>query len=152
MFGLFACCAPKAQTMAPEQAAAKSQPQRPAAVEQALAPHAVAVVSIVCCGTGSKDEDAKALRAVNEALQLAQAHTDALLVSAMDAQRYASNLPASADPAVKRLVQQIAALYAQHGLAAFPITLIDRKVAFYGGVPTVEQFADRYRRLLGERL
>jgi hypothetical protein len=151
MFGLFACCAPKVQTAAPEQATEKAQ-QGPAAIEHALAPQAIAVVSIACCGMGSKDDDAKALRAVSEGLQLAQAPADALLISAMDAQRYAGNVPRSADPAVKRLVQQIVALYTQHGFAAFPIILIDRKVAFYGGVPTAEQFAQRHRRLMGERL
>jgi hypothetical protein len=101
---------------------------------------------------GSKDDDAKALGAVSEGLQLAQAETKPLLVSALDAQRYAGSLSASAEPEVKRLVQYIVALYTQHGLGAFPIILIDRRVAFYGGVPTAEQFAERHRRLVGEPL
>jgi hypothetical protein len=162
MFGLFSCCSPKAQDQQasaqakrPEETSRRADTGKPVALEVALQPGAVAVVSIACCGMGSPDADAQALRAVNDGMQLAGIGAganrgEAVLVSAMDAQRYAGNMPASADPAVRRLVQQITALYTQHGFAAFPIVLADRRVAFYGGVPSPEQFADRYRRLTAD--
>lgn len=160
MFGLFACCSPQAQD--PQKTAAsltanpssqhtsKEVPIAPVALETALQPLSVAVVSIACCGMGSASDDVLALRAVSEGMQLADAQGDVALVSAMDAQRYAGNIPSSAEPTVKRLVQQITALYTQHGFAAFPIVLIDRRVAFYGGIPSAEQFAERHRRWVGE--
>lgn len=154
MFGLFSCCSPKTQntSSAARSPTTSNAAAEPAALELALQPRSVAVVSIACCGMGRAEDDAVALRAVNDGLQLAQADGNAVLVSAMDAQRYAGSVPASAEPPVKRLVQQIVALYTQHGFAAFPIVLIDRRVAFYGGVPSAEQFAERYRRIVGERL
>lgn len=140
MFKWFSCCA------TPDAASPEIE-----SIEKALQPGAVAVISIACCMPGGAGDEA-VLKVVSEGLAAADVAQAPILVSATEAQKFAMKMPGHLDASARRAIEQVMALFAQHGMSIFPVVLVDRHIAFYGGAPTAEQFSTRVRQLLDRKV
>lgn len=121
-------------------------------IEQALQANAVAVISMACCMPGSESADDATIAAVTQGMQTLGEPTTPVVVSATDAQKLAMGVPAHYDEASRRVVEQVMALFTQHGMGVFPVVIIDRQIAFYGGSPTADQVVSRVQELRNRRM
>ncbi|MBT0962399.1 hypothetical protein [Denitromonas iodatirespirans] len=136
MFKWFSCCA-----------ADTASPSGIEPIERALQPGTTAVISVACCTPGAAGGDEEVLAAVAQGLKLLGDERVPLLVSATEAQKFAMGMPAHLDAPARRAVEQVVALFSQHGMGIFPVVMVDRQIVFYGGIPTPDQLAQRVRNL-----
>lgn len=117
------------------------------ALDDLLAPGRLVIMSAACCDATCAPRDAE--MAENLALALRQADSGASVTVATltDTQRQLKALGADAVGAVAQLRDQLGGVFRAHGLAAFPLLLVDGRVAFYGGIPSVDAIV---ARLAGE--
>lgn len=104
---------------------------------------AVAIISASCCApmAGEKDEALK--NNIVTALQETGRDGGYSFISITDAQRALPKLNGELQPSEQRLVSQIQMLVSSQGFSIFPILVIDRKVAFYGGIPTAVMIKEK---------
>jgi len=106
----------------------------------------IGILSAACCDStaGAKDE------ALQESLREAMARTGdrrAVVVETITAaQQHMRALQAQADLGQKLLIQNVVTLFQANGLSIFPLLIINGRIAFYGGVPTIAHIEQRLQR------
>lgn len=117
-----------------------------------LAPDAVAIISASCCAPMASDRDEALKMNLEAALQQAGRDDGYAFISITEAQRQLPKLQDELEPAELRLVNQVQMLVSTQGFAIFPILIVGRKVAFYGGIPTPAMIRDKLGQIRVEAL
>lgn len=118
----------------------------PETLRALLAPGNIGILSAACCDTtaASKDEGLKAN--LQAAMAEAADARPVVFETITAAQRHLRTLQSDADVAQRRLIGNVVALFQAHGLSIFPLLIVNGRVAFYGGVPSVEMIRSSLQR------
>lgn len=121
----------------------KSDTQLDNSLRDVLKEDAIAIISASCCApmAGAKDEALK--NNIVAALKDSGRSAAYSFISITDAQRILPRIAGELDPAAQRVVSQIQMLVSSQGFSIFPILVIDRKVTFYGGIPTPDMIREK---------
>lgn len=112
----------------------------------------VAVISAACCDATSTPKDEALATHLAAAMKATSLERPVACGTLTDTRQQLRNAGASLDRVALDFRDQLSALFQTEGLAAFPLLLVDGRVAFYGGVPGVEAIAEKLRSSLsGER-
>ncbi len=98
----------------------------------------VGVLSASCCAPMSAADDEAMINNALVVMRECGRSQDIPVISITDAQKVLGRIENTLEPAEQRLVAQIRSLFATQGFNIFPILVFDRKIIFYGGLPTVE--------------
>lgn len=105
----------------------------------------VGILSAACCDATAAPKDEALKRNLLEAMEQAGDRRAVIVETITSAQRHMRTIQAQADDGQKQLVQSVVALFQANGLSIFPLLIVDGRVAFYGGVPSVEMIRERLR-------
>ena len=104
----------------------------------------VGIISASCCAPLAAKQDDTLRANVEIALQETGTTLPVTLISITEAQKALAKVKnGELEPAEHRLVEQIQSLVATQGLSIFPILIVDRKLAFYGGVPEPDKIVSK---------
>jgi hypothetical protein len=106
----------------------------------------IGILSAACCDTtaGPKDEALK--DSVRQAMERTGDRRAVVVETITSAQQHMRALEAQADLGQKLLIQNVVTLFQANGLSIFPLLIINGRVAFYGGVPTLDLIEQRLQR------
>lgn len=118
----------------------------PSTMKALLDKNNVGILSAACCDSnaGPKDEGLKQnlLKAMEQA-----GDTRAVVVETItSAQQHMRTLESQADAGQKQLIQNVVMLFQTNGLSIFPLLIVNGRVAYYGGVPSVEMIQERLQQ------
>lgn len=121
-----------------------SNEDRVATLEELLRSGSVAVISAACCDAMSTPKDEELVRNLTQALEAAAGPSRSVAFGTLTGTRQQLRAQASTlDGVALAFRDQLGALFQTQGLAAFPLVLVDGRLAFYGGVPSVQAIAER---------
>jgi len=106
----------------------------------------VGILSAACCDStaGPKDEGLK--QNLLKAMEQASDPRAVIVETITNAQQHMRTLEAQADAGQKQLIQNVVALFQANGLSIFPLLIVNGRVAFYGGVPSVEMIQEKLQK------
>lgn len=104
----------------------------------------IGIISASCCAPLAAKQDDILRANVEIALEETGAALPVTLISITEAQKALTRVKnGELEPSEYRLVEQIQSLVATQGLSIFPILIVNRKLAFYGGVPGPEKIVSK---------
>lgn len=106
----------------------------------------VGILSASCCDATSAPRDEELKANLLQAMQDAGMERAVVCQTITTAQRHLRELSGTVDGPQKQLIANVTTLFQSHGLGIFPLLIIHGRVAFYGGVPSVEQIRQRLQR------
>jgi hypothetical protein len=106
----------------------------------------IGILSAACCDAtaGPKDEALK--DSLRQAMERTGDRRAVVVETITSAQQHMRALEAQADLGQKLLIQNVVTLFQANGLSIFPLLIINGRVAFYGGVPTLDLIEQRLQR------
>ena len=118
----------------------------PGTLKALLDKNNIGILSAACCDStaGPKDEALKA--SVRQAMENTGDRRAVVVETITSAQQHMRSLEAQADLGQKLLIQNVVTLFQANGLSIFPLLIINGRVAFYGGVPTIALIEQRLQR------
>jgi hypothetical protein len=118
----------------------------PSTLKALLDKNNIGILSAACCDStaGPKDEALKA--SVRQAMERTGDRRAVVVETITSAQQHMRSLEAQADLGQKLLIQNVVTLFQANGLSIFPLLIINGRVAFYGGVPTIALIEQRLQR------
>ena len=108
-----------------------------------LGPGQVLLLSAACCDAMSSPKDDELAANLSEAMALTGLNYTVALTTLTDTQKQLRAHGASLDGIAATFRDQLGSLFQTHGLAAFPLLLVEGQLAFYGGVPSPQAIAQR---------
>lgn len=102
----------------------------------------VGMVSASCCDSGSQARDEEMMKNVSQAIELVYSNHTVVASTITEVRKQLRALDATGDDALERFKDALTTLFQGRGLSAFPLLLIDGRIAFYGGVPTAAAIAE----------
>lgn len=103
----------------------------------------IGVLSAACCDTTAGAKDQALLSNLQQALQAEGDQRAVVFETITSAQKHMRTLQAVAGPEQQKLIARVVALFQANGLSIFPLLIIDGRVAYYGGAPSVEAIRER---------
>jgi len=103
----------------------------------------IVILSASCCNPLAIPGDNKLKKNVTEALTNLGMDIEVHLLTITSAQSHMNSLPAQ----YKGLGTKLMGLFQSKGIGAFPALIINGEIAFYGGIPQVEQIQKKLERL-----
>lgn len=118
----------------------------PGAMKALLDRNNVGILSAACCDStaGPKDEGLK--QNLLKAMEQAGDQRAVIVETITSAQQHMRTLESQADAGQKQLIQNVVALFQANGLSIFPLLIVNGRVAFYGGVPSVEMIQEKLQK------
>lgn len=107
-------------------------------IKALLQAQGIGVLSSSCCAPTSAANDEAIISNTMAVMRECGRSQDIPVISITDAQKVLGRIEKTLEPAEQRLVAEIRSLFTTHGFNIFPILVFDRKIIFYGGLPTVE--------------
>lgn len=104
---------------------------------------AIAIISASCCAPMASEKDEALKNNIVAALKDSGRSGAYSFISITDAQRALPRVTPELEPAAQRVITQIQMLVSSQGFSIFPILVIDRKVSFYGGIPTPDMIKEK---------
>lgn len=114
-----------------------------ATLDELLGRGAVAVISAACCDAMSTPRDEALAANLVAALANANLQRPIAFGTLTGTRAQLRDAGSALEGTMLDFRNQLGALFQTEGLAAFPLVLIDGRIAFYGGVPTVGALAER---------
>lgn len=108
----------------------------------------IAMLSAVCCNPRAAHMDQELRRNLEHALAELRLDVPIYVETITAAQAQLRSVTPCLEPEQQRLIASVLTLFQSHGLGVFPILIVNRKVAFYGGVPTPDMLLRRLPALL----
>jgi hypothetical protein len=112
--------------------------QAPLELHELLGPGRVGVLSAACCDANSAARDEQLRANLASALQQTGSHHRPVHSTLTLARHQLRQLGTRIDGPAAAFRDDLATLFQTHGLAAFPLLIVDGRIAFYGGVPSTE--------------
>jgi len=118
----------------------------PSTMKALLDKNNIGILSAACCDStaGPKDEGLK--DNLRQAMARTGDHRAVVVETITSAQQHMRALEAQADLGQKLLIQNVVTLFQANGLSIFPLLIINGRIAFYGGVPTLALIEQRLQR------
>jgi hypothetical protein len=118
----------------------------PGAMKALLDKNNVGILSAACCDStaGPKDEGLK--QNLLKAMEQAGDQRAVIVETITSAQQHMRTLESQADAGQKQLIQNVVALFQANGLSIFPLLIVNGRVAYYGGVPSVEMIQEKLQK------
>ena len=115
----------------------------PSTLKALLDKNNIGILSAACCDStaGPKDEGLK--DNLRQAMARTGDHRAVVVETITSAQQHMRALEAQADLGQKLLIQNVVTLFQANGLSIFPLLIINGRIAFYGGVPTLALIEQR---------
>jgi hypothetical protein len=103
----------------------------------------IGILSAVCCDakTGAKDEELHAN--LVQAMEKAGVSRPVVASTITATRQNLRELGAQANDDQKQFKDNLAMLFQSNGLAAFPMLIINGRIAFYGGVPSADMIQQK---------
>ncbi len=101
----------------------------------------VVILSGVCCNPFSYSTEEQLQKNIRSALKTLNIESGIHIITITEAQHSLQTLPKE----YLSLVDNIVAIFQSMGLKAFPAIIINGKLAFYGGIPSIEMIQDKLR-------
>jgi len=112
---------------------------------EVLQPTSVSILSASCCDASGLPKEQELKRNVAEAMQRL-AHVEPVCIETITAaQSGIRSLAGKLDARQQRLVDTVVHLFQTQGLSVFPMLVVDGRLAYYGGVPSVDMIVDKLR-------
>lgn len=115
----------------------------PATFQALLDPKNIGVLSAACCDSTAAAKDEALMTNLRQALQAEGDQRAVIQETITAAQKHIRTLQADAGVDQHKLVGSVVALFQANGLSIFPMLIVDGRVAYYGGAPTVEAIRER---------
>lgn len=125
--------------------AAASPDGASASLDELLGSGRVAVLSAACCDAMSLPRDEALAANLAAAMAGTTPERPVAFGTLTDTRRQLREAGPALGSVALDFRDQLSALFQTQGLAAFPLLLVDGRVAFYGGVPSVEAIAEKLR-------
>ncbi len=103
----------------------------------------IGILSASCCDATAAIRDDELNANLRGAMAIADDRRPVVFENITAAQRRMRQLDANADIGQKALANQVASLFQANGLSVFPMLVINGRLAFYGGVPSVEMIQQK---------
>jgi hypothetical protein len=118
----------------------------PGTIKALLDKNNVGILSAACCDStaGQKDEGLK--QNLLKAMELTGDTRPVIVETITSAQQHMRTLESQADADQKKLIQSVVALFQANGLSIFPLLIVNGRVAYYGGVPSVEMIQEQLQK------
>lgn len=114
-----------------------------ATLDELLARGSVAVISAACCDAMSLPKDEALAASLAAALERAGLQRPVAFGTLTGTREQLREAGSSLQGAALDLRNQLGALFQTEGLAAFPMLLVDGRIAFYGGVPSLDTLTEK---------
>ncbi|WOB10924.1 hypothetical protein [Piscinibacter gummiphilus] len=120
-----------------------------ARLEELLSRGSVAVVSAACCDATSTPKDEELAANLGSALERTNLQRPVAFGTLTGTRQQLRDAGAAINAVALDFRNQLGALFQNQGLAAFPLLLVDGRIAFYGGVPSIDAIAEKLSSTLG---
>ena len=114
-----------------------------ARLEELLRSGSVAVISAACCDAMSTPKDEELAANLTAALESTNLKRPVAFGTLTETRQQLRDVGSALDSVAVEFRNQLGALFQTQGLAAFPLLLVDGRVAFYGGVPSIGAIAEK---------
>lgn len=114
-----------------------------ARLDELLSSGSVAVISAACCDAMSTPKDEELAANLTAALESTNLKLPVAFGTLTETRQQLRDAGSALDSVAVEFRNQLGALFQTQGLAAFPLLLLDGRVAFYGGVPSIGDIADK---------
>lgn len=112
-------------------------------VQELLSHQKVGILSASCCDATTQAKDEQLASNLSAAMEKAGVERQVVFSTITATRQQLRDLGAQVDDDVKTFKENLAGLFQGQGLSAFPILMVDGKIAFYGGVPSVDMIAQK---------
>ena len=112
-------------------------------VQDLLSKEKIGILSASCCDATTQAKDEQLAANLSSAMEKAGVEHQVVLSTITSTRQQLRDLGAEVGDDVKIFKENLAGLFQGQGLAAFPILLVNGKIAFYGGVPSVEMIVQK---------
>jgi hypothetical protein len=119
--------------------------KRESHIEEVLQPDSVSILSASCCDPSSAPKDEELKRNVNAAMEKLNQCEPVCFETITGAQAGIRGLSGKLDTKQQRLVDTVIQLFQTQGMSVFPMLIVDGRIAYYGGVPTVGMISEKLR-------
>ncbi|XVJ71141.1 MAG: hypothetical protein HEQ39_17145 [Rhizobacter sp.] len=106
----------------------------------------IGILSAACCDSTASSKDQALQNNLREAMDRVKDSRAVIVDTITSAQQNLRTLEAQADTRQKQLIQNVVSLFQSNGLSIFPLLIVNGRVAFYGGVPSIEMIQDTLRK------
>jgi hypothetical protein len=111
----------------------------------------VAVISAACCDAMSTPKDEELAANLVAALDKASLQRPVAFGTLTGTRQQLRDAGSTLEGVALEFRNQLGALFQAEGLAAFPLLLVDGRIAFYGGVPSVDAIAQKLASALADQ-
>jgi len=118
----------------------------PSAMKALLDKNNVGILSAACCDSTAAPKDEVLKQNLLQAMEQAGDARPVVVETITSAQQHLRALESQADAGQKQLIQSVVALFQANGLSIFPLLIVNGRVAYYGGVPSVEMIRERLQK------
>lgn len=98
----------------------------------------IGILSAACCDATAAPKDENLRSNLLEAMENVRETRPVVIATITSAQRHMREVEGQADAAQKRLIGSVTSLFQANGLSIFPLLIVNGRIAYYGGVPSVE--------------
>lgn len=114
-------------------------------LDEMLKPHSVSILSASCCDASAAPKEQALKRNVAEAMRRLKQQGSIHIETITGAQKGLRNLAGELASDQRRLVETVTQLFQTEGLTVFPMLIVDGRVVYYGGVPSVDMIEEKLR-------
>lgn len=114
-------------------------------VQELLSKEKIGILSASCCDSSTQARDEQLASNLSAAMEKAGVERQVVFSTITATRQQLRDLGAQVGDDVKTFKENLAGLFQSHGLAAFPMLIVNGKIAFYGGVPSIDMLAQNLR-------
>jgi hypothetical protein len=133
------------RALLPACCTSSSTPDEAAGFQALLDARHIGVLSAACCDATAAGKDEALQANLQQAMAAERDTRPVVMQNITSAQRHLRALGADTPAPQRQLVDSVVSLFQSHGLAVFPLLIVDGRVAFYGGAPSVELIRAKLR-------
>jgi hypothetical protein len=112
-------------------------------VQELLIKENIGILSASCCDSSTQGRDELLASNLAQAMERAGLERQIIFSTVTATRQQLRDLGAHVDGDIQVFKENLVGLFQGQGLAAFPILVIGGKIAFYGGVPTIDQIQQK---------
>lgn len=112
-------------------------------LDELLGRGSVAVVSAACCDATCTPKDEELAAHLGSALERTRLQRPVAFGTLTGTQKQLRDAGSALEGVALDFRNQLGALFQTQGLGAFPLLLVDGRIAFYGGIPSIDAIADK---------
>lgn len=112
-------------------------------VQELLSKENIGILSASCCDSSTQGKDELLASHLAQAMESAGLERQVIFSTITATRQELRDLGANVDGDIKVFRENLVGLFQGQGLSAFPMLVIGGKIAFYGGVPAIDQIQQK---------